>query len=65
MLQQLFKGSWIAPYSDMRKFTDVYIEDIAIFSDSLKEHLQPLEKVFQLLADNKIFAKKSKCALSD
>ena len=48
-------------FSDMRNFTDVYIDDIVIFSDSFEEHLQNLEKVFQRLAYNKVFVKKHKC----
>ena len=41
----------------------VYIDDILIYSRSIAEHKQYLEKVFALLAKNKLRLKDSKCAL--
>ena len=42
-------------------FVVIYIDDIAIFSDSDEEHITHLRKIFQTMRENNIFAKKSKC----
>ena len=42
-------------------FAVIYIDDIAIFSDSDEEHITHLRKIFQTMRENNIFAKKSKC----
>ena len=39
----------------------IYIDDIAIFSDSKKQHMDHLRQVFQLMRDNQIYAKRKKC----
>ena len=43
------------------KFVAVYLDDILIFSKTEQEHEQHLETVLQLLRDNKLYAKLSKC----
>jgi hypothetical protein len=47
------------PYLD--KFVIIFLDDILIFSGSLKEHLQHLRQVLTLLRHHKLFAKLSKC----
>ena len=64
MRQQLSRGLMDHIFNDMRDFTDVYIDDIVIFSNTYDEHLEHLTKVFSRLAENKLFVKKNKCAFS-
>jgi hypothetical protein len=47
------------PYLD--KFVIVFIDDILIYSRSKKEHEQHLRTILQLLRDEKLYAKFSKC----
>jgi hypothetical protein len=42
-------------------FVVVYIDDILIYSGSLEEHVEHLCKVFQILRENKLYAKFEKC----
>ncbi len=42
-------------------FVIVYLDDILIFSKTVEEHEQHLEKVLQALQDNQLDAKASKC----
>ena len=55
MMNRIFK-----PY--LRKFVIVFFDDILIYSKTLELHLAHLEQVLQILADNTLFVKKSKCA---
>ncbi|KAJ4753527.1 polyprotein [Rhynchospora pubera] len=47
----------------LRKFILVFFDDILVYSTSLEEHKQHLSITLQLLQDNKLFAKLSKCVL--
>ena len=42
-------------------FALVYLDDILIYSDTPEEHTKHLRQVLQLLRDNKLYAKLSKC----
>jgi len=42
-------------------FVVIYIDDILIYSGSLEGHVEHLEKVFQRLRENKLYAKFKKC----
>ena len=42
-------------------FVIVYLDDIMIYSKTYKEHLRHLEKVFERLRENKLYAKLKKC----
>lgn len=56
MMQDILK-----PYLD--EFCISFLDDICIYSDSLEEHHQHVHKIMKLLADNKLFVKKSKCEM--
>jgi hypothetical protein len=42
-------------------FVIVYIDEIFIYSRSLEEHVEHLQKVFQRLRENKLYATLTKC----
>ncbi|MBW0567500.1 hypothetical protein O181_107215 [Austropuccinia psidii MF-1] len=42
-------------------FVVVYLDDIMVFSSSEEEHVKHVPSVLQILRDNKLFAKASKC----
>jgi hypothetical protein len=42
-------------------FVVVYIEDILVYSNSMEKHAKHLQKVFQRLRENKLYAKFEKC----
>jgi hypothetical protein len=48
----------------MRKIMLVFFDDILIFSKTLEEHAQHLQTVLQVLRDNKLYAKFSKCVFA-
>ncbi len=56
MMQDILK-----PYLD--EFCISFLDDICIYSDSLEEHQQHVEKIMKLLEQNKLFVKKSKCEM--
>jgi len=43
------------------EFVHVYIDDIIVFSDTFEEHMSHLEKVFDILRQNKLVAQIDKC----
>ncbi|RVW59550.1 Transposon Tf2-12 polyprotein [Vitis vinifera] len=50
------------PYLD--KFVVVYLDDIVIYSNTLKEHKEHLRKVFKILRQNELYVKKEKCSFA-
>jgi hypothetical protein len=42
-------------------FVVIYIDDILVYSNSMEEHVEHLQKVFQRLRKNKLYAKFEKC----
>jgi hypothetical protein len=55
-------NSLFGPY--MRRFMLVFMDDILIYSRTLEEHVLHLRQVFQVLLDNQLFVKFSKCAFA-
>eukprot|EP01018_Ginkgo_biloba_P018976 Gb_14609 [translate_table: standard] len=45
----------------LQKFLGVYLDDIIVYSKTMKEHIQHLELMLQRLVDNRLYAKISKC----
>jgi hypothetical protein len=41
----------------------VYLDDVLIYSKTVEEHKQLLDKVFKLLEINKLYLKEKKCLL--
>ena len=54
MMNDIFR-----PYLD--KFVTTYIDDILVYSKSLNEHLDHLRIVLQILRENKLYGKLTKC----
>ncbi|XP_073355335.1 uncharacterized protein [Aegilops tauschii subsp. strangulata] len=47
-----------------RKFVLVFFDDILVFSNTSEEHVEHLKQVLQILRENQLFAKMSKCAFA-
>ena len=45
-----------------RKFVLVFFDDILVYSKDMKEHLQHVKIVLDILRSNRLYAKKSKCS---
>jgi hypothetical protein len=50
------------PYLD--QFVVVYLDDIVVYSNTLKEHVDHLRTVFQVLRENELYVKKEKCSFA-
>jgi hypothetical protein len=48
----------------MRKFVLVFMDDILVFNKSLDEHIEHVRVVFQILLENQLFIKFSKCTFA-
>lgn len=46
----------------LRQFVLIFFDDILIYSDSVESHVKHLQLVFALMRENKLYAKRSKCA---
>lgn len=46
----------------LRKGILVFMDDILIYSNTLAEHLQLLQQVFDILRSHQLYLKKSKCS---
>jgi hypothetical protein len=58
---QCVMNSLFAPF--VRKFVLVFMDDILVYIKSLEEHLKQLHQVFQVLQNNKLYAKKEQVFL--
>jgi hypothetical protein len=54
LMNDIFRG-WLDD------FVVVYIDNILIYNNSMEEHAEHLQKVFQKLRENKLYAKSEKC----
>ena len=50
------------PYLD--KFVVVYLDDVVIYSNTLKEHIEHSRKVFKIPRQNELYVKKEKCSFA-
>jgi hypothetical protein len=57
-----FMNKIFAPH--LRKFVLVFFDDILVFNQSLEDHVLHLKQVLQILRDNELTAKKSKCVFA-
>jgi hypothetical protein len=48
----------------LRKFALVFFDDILIYSTSMEAHVNHLREILQVLKDNKLYAKFSKCSFA-
>jgi hypothetical protein len=48
----------------LRKEVLVFVDDILVSSKTLAEHKQHLQQVFDILHQNQLFLKKSKCSFA-
>lgn len=48
----------------MNKFVVVYLDDIVVYSQTLKEHLSHLCTVFERLRENSFYVKLEKCSFA-
>jgi Mg2+ and Co2+ transporter CorA len=51
-----------APF--LRKFVLMFTNDILIHNSSVAEHVEHIRQVFQVMQDNKLFIKFSKCVFA-
>ena len=47
------------PY--LRKFVIIFVDDVLIYSNTMREHGQHLELVFKILTEAQFYLKRSKC----
>ena len=48
----------------MRRYVLVFFDDILIYSPSLEVHLQQVAEVLNILQENQLYAKRSKCSFA-
>ncbi|KAK1693114.1 hypothetical protein QYE76_009811 [Lolium multiflorum] len=48
----------------IRKYVLVFVDDILVYSTTIQEHKKHLETVLQLLEQNKLYVKRSKCSFA-
>ena len=51
-------------YDYLNKFVVVYLDDIVVYSSSLKDHLEHLRLVFDRLKQHQLFVKREKCSFA-
>ena len=56
---QRLMNHYLRPY--LGKFVLVYLDDVLVYSNSIQEHFEHLEKVFKILQEKQLYAKGSKC----
>jgi Reverse transcriptase (RNA-dependent DNA polymerase) len=49
-------------HTHLDSFVIIYLDDILVYSTTIEEHLLHLRKILELLLQNKLYAKMSKCA---
>ena len=59
-----FQRTMDQTFADMTDFTDIYVDDIVVYSATLEEHLVHLSKVLQRLREHQLFVKRKKCSFA-
>ena len=59
-----FQRTMDMTFSDMIDYTDIYVDDIVVYSESLADHLVHLRKVLQRLREHQLFVKLKKCSFA-
>ena len=59
-----FQRTMDMTFSDMIDYTDIYVDDIVVYSESLEDHLIHLRKVLQRLREHQLFVKLKKCSFA-
>ena len=59
-----FQRTMEMKFSDMIDYTDIYVDDIVVYSESLEDHLVHLRKVLQRLREHQLFVKLKKCSFA-
>ena len=57
-----FQRTMDMTFCDMIDYTDIYVDDIVGYSESLEDHLVHLRKVLQRLREHQLFVKLKKCS---
>nr|GEY94117.1 reverse transcriptase [Tanacetum cinerariifolium] len=53
--------AWLSGRKMPKKFTPVFFDDILVYSPSIHEHIEHLRMVLQVMREQHLFAKQSKC----
>ena len=59
-----FQRTMDMTFSDMIDYTDIYVDDIVVYSESLADHLVHLRKVLQRLREHQLFVKLKNCSFA-
>ena len=59
-----FQRTMDMTFSDMIDYTDIYVDDIVVYSESVEDHLVLLRKVLQRLREHQLFVKLKKCSFA-
>ena len=55
-----FQRTMDMAFSDMIDYTDIYVDDIVVYYESLEDHLVHLRQVLQRLREHQLFVKLKK-----
>ena len=55
-----FQSTMDMTFSDMIDYTDIYVDYIVVYSESLEDHFIHLRKVLQRLREHQLFVKLKK-----
>ena len=56
-----FQRTMDQAFADMTDFTDIYVDDIVVFSETLEDRIAHLRAVLERLHQDQLFVKRSKC----
>ena len=59
-----FQRTMDMTFFDMIDYTDIYVDDIVVYSESRDDHLVHLIRVLQRLREHQLFVKLKKCSFA-